>query len=490
MTNLGYWMPIENPDNLLIYVLAFPSREARDASFKAFGADPEWKAAQQASEANGKLVTKVDQLFLNATDFSPEIKPSTGGKERVFELRTYTTGPGNLPALLNRFRDHTMKLFAKHGMTNLCYWQLAPASRGGQHARVSARARQRRRLAPHRSMPSALIRVDRRKESISRQGRRLAHHPAAGRREVNGLHETDRLLADMIGRRQRIEKACHPERAPVGEGGATRNRRISISFPFTRVEGVRASNAETERDTGYWRSFDCAPAIFRRRDAPLRMTACCFDARLAPHSCDLIAQPPPFERRRLLVDRAQRWMRWKRDRRDEVVAHTAVAVSRSVERPVRASVRAAVKIRRGLVDAEERGDVEAARSERCDGLRDVRAVEADFVHPPGESIRWNVPTLISTPETRRETGPAYSAGWARNSAPITCSLPSPGRWRATAAPVVDRERVHFGPPWQVAQLKPATTNPTGRKVRARSRSAVLQRHRRFAQPHLGEEPIR
>lgn len=41
---------------------------------------------------------------------------------RLFELRTYTTHPGKLPALHARFRDHTMKLFAKHGMKNIAYW--------------------------------------------------------------------------------------------------------------------------------------------------------------------------------------------------------------------------------------------------------------------------------------------------------------------------------------------------------------------------------
>ncbi len=41
---------------------------------------------------------------------------------RVFELRTYTTLPGRLPNLLARFRDHTIKLFEKHGMTNIGYW--------------------------------------------------------------------------------------------------------------------------------------------------------------------------------------------------------------------------------------------------------------------------------------------------------------------------------------------------------------------------------
>lgn len=41
---------------------------------------------------------------------------------RVYELRTYTTNPGKLPALEKRFADHTLKLFEKHGMRNEMYW--------------------------------------------------------------------------------------------------------------------------------------------------------------------------------------------------------------------------------------------------------------------------------------------------------------------------------------------------------------------------------
>ncbi len=41
---------------------------------------------------------------------------------KVYELRTYTTHPGKLEALHARFRDHTMKIFEKHGMTNVMYW--------------------------------------------------------------------------------------------------------------------------------------------------------------------------------------------------------------------------------------------------------------------------------------------------------------------------------------------------------------------------------
>ena len=136
MTNIGYWVPVENADSRLVYVLAYPSREARETSWKAFASDPDWKAAQKASEANGKLVAKAEQLFMAATDFSPEIKVSTGTAERVFELRTYITTPGALPALDGRFRDHTTKLFAKHGMTNLFYWHLTPDQKAADNTLV------------------------------------------------------------------------------------------------------------------------------------------------------------------------------------------------------------------------------------------------------------------------------------------------------------------------------------------------------------------
>jgi len=125
ITSIGYWVPTENPEQKLYFVLAYPSREAREASWKAFLADPDWQAAAKASEANGKLVEKVESTFMSATDFSPEVKPSVAAP-RVFELRTYTTTPGNLDRLLARFRNHTVKLFAKHGMTNLFYWKLMP----------------------------------------------------------------------------------------------------------------------------------------------------------------------------------------------------------------------------------------------------------------------------------------------------------------------------------------------------------------------------
>lgn len=41
---------------------------------------------------------------------------------RVFELRTYVVPEDKLGALNTRFRDHTMRLFQKHGITNIAYF--------------------------------------------------------------------------------------------------------------------------------------------------------------------------------------------------------------------------------------------------------------------------------------------------------------------------------------------------------------------------------
>ncbi len=123
MTNIGYWVPVDNKDNLLIYLLAYPDRAARDASWKTFVTDDAWKKAAAASEVNGRLVAKADQLFLTSTDYSPGFSTVSDGPERLIEMRTYTTTPGKLPALHSRFRDHSLSLLRKHGITNLGYFQ-------------------------------------------------------------------------------------------------------------------------------------------------------------------------------------------------------------------------------------------------------------------------------------------------------------------------------------------------------------------------------
>ena len=60
---------------------------------------------------------------------TPPISADGDSEIRLFEIRTYTTEPGKLDALNARFRDHTTKLFDKHGMTNIGYWTPTAAPR-------------------------------------------------------------------------------------------------------------------------------------------------------------------------------------------------------------------------------------------------------------------------------------------------------------------------------------------------------------------------
>jgi hypothetical protein len=71
---VGFWTPQDEKDgkaNKLVYLVAFPSREAAKAAWKAFGADPEWQKAYAESHKNGVLVKHVDSVFLDPTDYSP-----------------------------------------------------------------------------------------------------------------------------------------------------------------------------------------------------------------------------------------------------------------------------------------------------------------------------------------------------------------------------------------------------------------------------------
>ena len=71
--SVGYWTPADGDaaKDTLVFLLAYPSKEAREASWKAFSQDPDWKKAHAESEADGPLVEKVEQLFMSPTDYSP-----------------------------------------------------------------------------------------------------------------------------------------------------------------------------------------------------------------------------------------------------------------------------------------------------------------------------------------------------------------------------------------------------------------------------------
>lgn len=71
---VGFWIPTDKEkgaDNTLVYLLAHKSRDEAKKSWAAFGNDPEWKKTRTESEADGRLVEKVESVFMSATDYSP-----------------------------------------------------------------------------------------------------------------------------------------------------------------------------------------------------------------------------------------------------------------------------------------------------------------------------------------------------------------------------------------------------------------------------------
>ncbi|MGB7347495.1 MAG: NIPSNAP family protein [Pirellulaceae bacterium] len=54
--------------------------------------------------------------------FAASLVVSEDVSAEIYELRTYTTNEGKLDDLNARFRNHTVKLFEKHGIRSLGYW--------------------------------------------------------------------------------------------------------------------------------------------------------------------------------------------------------------------------------------------------------------------------------------------------------------------------------------------------------------------------------
>lgn len=115
---LGFWTDEIGISNRLTYILSFDSMADREKKWNDFQADPGWHQVRAETEASGPIVAQVLNTFMRLTPYSPP--PQI--KSAVQELRIYDAMPGKLPALHDRFANHTIKLFARHGIENIAYW--------------------------------------------------------------------------------------------------------------------------------------------------------------------------------------------------------------------------------------------------------------------------------------------------------------------------------------------------------------------------------
>lgn len=70
MDIVGFWVSAEKPDTL-VYMLAFKDRASAERAWKALSADSEFLAALKASEVNGRLIDKIDAMYIDPTTYSP-----------------------------------------------------------------------------------------------------------------------------------------------------------------------------------------------------------------------------------------------------------------------------------------------------------------------------------------------------------------------------------------------------------------------------------
>jgi len=70
LKTIGYWVPTDNKDNLLIYIVDHNSKADADKNWAAFQKDPDWVKVRTETEKDGPINLKVDSTYMDPTDFS------------------------------------------------------------------------------------------------------------------------------------------------------------------------------------------------------------------------------------------------------------------------------------------------------------------------------------------------------------------------------------------------------------------------------------
>jgi hypothetical protein len=121
---VGVFAPAgENLEGLVHLVVSSGGNGGQPTAGELLANDAEWQALLAGSDGKPALATQRSMQRLRTTAWSPLPDAGPQATPRMFELRTYTSpDAAKRVALLRRFESHTMKLFAKHGMTNVIYW--------------------------------------------------------------------------------------------------------------------------------------------------------------------------------------------------------------------------------------------------------------------------------------------------------------------------------------------------------------------------------
>ena len=68
---IGFWEAIVGQSNTLYYMVAFNDMAHREKAWNAFASDPEWIKARAETEKDGPIVSRVYNMLLRPTSYSP-----------------------------------------------------------------------------------------------------------------------------------------------------------------------------------------------------------------------------------------------------------------------------------------------------------------------------------------------------------------------------------------------------------------------------------
>lgn len=113
----------DNAEGIVHVVVAGDGEMPAASGQGRLGEMPEWRALLTSPDGLVRATAERPVRRLRTTAWSPLPAKEGQTAARVYELRTYTCpDEAKRAALLRRFENHTLKLFEKHGMTNVIYW--------------------------------------------------------------------------------------------------------------------------------------------------------------------------------------------------------------------------------------------------------------------------------------------------------------------------------------------------------------------------------
>jgi hypothetical protein len=120
---LGYWSaPGTTNGGVFVYLMAAPSKETLQEREKEFGADPDFrKGYAESNRKHGKTVDQTTALPLTI-DSTAKFDFTASKTPRVFDLRVYSVLPGKLDAFRDRWHDHAVPIYERHGLHSIGWW--------------------------------------------------------------------------------------------------------------------------------------------------------------------------------------------------------------------------------------------------------------------------------------------------------------------------------------------------------------------------------